>query len=136
MRNRHGRYVYALTELPMGYPGGEASPMLDVDVGDTLAFGADLRTVWLQQFTPTPTSTDEATTFRFDLPRDERVRLEVFDLLGRRVTTLRDTWMPAGRHALEWDRRDADGIPARPGVYLYRFVAGSYRAQRKLVVLP
>jgi parallel beta-helix repeat protein len=76
------------------------------------------------------------TTLRFDLPRSEPVRLEVFDLMGRRVARLGDGWMPAGRHALEWDRRDAHGAPVPPGAYLYRVTAGSSRAQRKLVVLP
>jgi hypothetical protein len=76
------------------------------------------------------------TTFRFDLPRPAAVRLEVFDLGGRRVATLRDAWMPAGRHALEWDSRDANGSPVQPGAYVYRITADSFRAQRKLVVLP
>jgi hypothetical protein len=77
-----------------------------------------------------------STTFRFDLPREEWVRLEVFDLLGRRVAVVRNAWMPAGRHAADWDAHDAGGVPARPGVYLYRIGAGSHHAQRKLVVLP
>jgi len=76
------------------------------------------------------------TTFRFDLPRPAAVRLEVFDLGGRRVSKLRDAWMPAGRHSLEWDSRDANGTPVQPGAYVYRITAGSFRAQRKLVVLP
>ena len=77
-----------------------------------------------------------STTFRFDLPRPETVRLEVFDLMGRRVATVRAAWMPAGRHSLEWNSRDAGGSPVRPGAYVYRIAAGSFRSQRKLVVLP
>ena len=75
------------------------------------------------------------TTFRFDLPRPEPVRLELYDLMGRRAVVLRDA-MPAGRHSVDWDGRDASGSTARPGAYLYRLTAGSFRAQRKLVVLP
>jgi len=88
----------------------------------------------LHQNQPNPFAA--TTTFRFDLPRSERVRLEVFDLMGRKVATLRDAWMPAGRHSPGWNSRDANGSPVRPGVYLYRLTAGSFRGQKKLVVLP
>ena len=88
----------------------------------------------LHQNQPNPFAV--STTFRFDLPRPEIVRLELFDLGGRRVAKLRDAWMPAGRHSLEWNSRDAEGSPVRAGAYVYRIIAGSFRAQRKLVVLP
>jgi hypothetical protein len=45
MRSRYGRYVYAPTAIPMFYPRGAAP--LDVDVGDSLAFGADSRFTYL-----------------------------------------------------------------------------------------
>lgn len=76
------------------------------------------------------------TTIRFDLPQPETVRLEVFDLSGRRVVKLRDAWTPAGRHSLDWNLGDANGAPVRPGAYVCRLTAGSFRAHRKLVVLP
>ena len=82
-----------------------------------------------------PNPFEATTTFRFDLPRPESVRLEVFDVAGRRVARVRDAWMPAGQHSLKWSR-DANGAPVRPGTYLYRLSAGSFRAQKKLVVLP
>lgn len=48
MRNRHGRNVYGPTTLPAGYPG-EDNPLLDIEVGDGLAFGADIRLLYLEQ---------------------------------------------------------------------------------------
>ncbi|MGH7730705.1 MAG: FlgD immunoglobulin-like domain containing protein, partial [Candidatus Eiseniibacteriota bacterium] len=72
----------------------------------------------------------------FDLPRESQVRLEVFDLLGRRVATVVDATYPGGTHAVEWDLRDASGGTVRPGVYVYRMSAGQFRAQRKMSVLP
>ncbi len=77
-----------------------------------------------------------STTFRFDPQRAEAVRLEVFAIGGPRVAALRNAWMPAGRHSLEWNSWDACGSPVRPGTCLYRITAGLFRAQRKLVVLP
>jgi flagellar hook assembly protein FlgD len=64
------------------------------------------------------------------------VRLEVFDLLGRRVKLLALGDYPAGRHAVEWDRQDASGAAAKPGVQVYRLIAGDFRDQKKMVLLP
>jgi parallel beta-helix repeat protein len=88
----------------------------------------------LQQNHPNPFVAK--TTFRFDLPQPQAVRLEVYDLMGRRVAVLRNAWTPAGRHSLDWDGRNGSGSRARPGTYLCRLAAGSFRAERKLVILP
>ena len=105
------------------------------DTHPTVAVNEDLPASFvLYQNQPNPIAT--STRFRFDLPRPEMVRVEVFDLMGRRVATVRDAWMPAGRHSVEWNSRDAGGSPVRPGTYVYRMTAGLFRAQRKLVVLP
>ncbi len=76
------------------------------------------------------------TVVPFDLPWESEVRLEVFDLLGRRVATIADATYPAGAHAVEWNLRDAGGGTVRPGVYVYRMSAGQFRAKGKMSVLP
>jgi hypothetical protein len=87
----------------------------------------------LAQNHPNPFGT--ATTIRFDLPKREQVRLEIFDAQGRRVARLANGWYPAGFHAVEWDRR-GEGGRLQPGVYLYRIRAGAFGDQKKLVLLP
>ena len=57
----------------------------------------------------------DATTLRFHLPQATRVRLAVYDMLGRRVAVPLDSLLPAGDHAAPFDAR---ALPA--GVYLYR----------------
>ncbi|WP_164682567.1 autotransporter-associated beta strand repeat-containing protein [Cyclonatronum proteinivorum] len=65
-----------------------------------------------------PNPFNPSTTVRFSLPEEAQIRLEVFDLLGRRVTLLtNDTW-PAGTHTLRWD---ATGHAT--GLYLLRLTA-------------
>ncbi len=83
MRTRHGRYVYALTELPMGFPAGPNTPLLDLDVGDTLAFGADLRTAYVEQHpgTHAPTGATDVRTF-IPMQGDLYVALTAFDGLS------------------------------------------------------
>ncbi len=60
------------------------------------------------------------TSLAFDLPRAGRATLVVFDVAGRRVKSLLDGEMPAGRHAVSWDATDDAGAKVSPGVYFYR----------------
>jgi hypothetical protein len=87
----------------------------------------------LEQNRPNPFA--GITTIRFALPTASPVRLMVFDLMGRRVRTLALGSFIAGYHSVGWDHRDASGNLVRPGVYLYRLIAGSFRDQKKMVLL-
>ena len=57
------------------------------------------------------------------------LRFEVFDVVGRRVATLVDARLEAGRHAA---RLDAGRLAA--GVYVIRMSAGAFVATRRVVV--
>ena len=59
------------------------------------------------------------------------IRAEVFDLIGRRIASMRG---PAGS-PLSWDGRDAHGARATPGVYLYRVSCGVQQRTGKIVVV-
>ena len=76
------------------------------------------------------------TTIAFDLPVTSSVKLDVFDLLGRKVATLAEGEHPAGAHTVEYALREAGGAPLRAGIYVYRLRAGTFEHQRKLTVLP
>ena len=83
-----------------------------------------------------PNPFGSTTTIAFELPTASRVHLEIFDLLGRRVKTLAEGAYPAGSHVVQWNRRDANGKEVRPGVYVYRLIAGTFRDQKRMVLLP
>ncbi|MGH7731175.1 MAG: FlgD immunoglobulin-like domain containing protein [Candidatus Eiseniibacteriota bacterium] len=86
----------------------------------------------LRQNQPNPF--DRTTTIRFELPVASPVRLEVFDLQGRRVAVLAEGERPAGFHAIAWDPRDGRGTTVPPGIYLYRLIAGAFRDQKKMML--
>lgn len=60
-------------------------------------------------------STAHATTIAFELQQRSEVRLEVFDLLGRKVATVVEGELPAGAHRRSFNVR---GLAS--GAYLYR----------------
>lgn len=76
------------------------------------------------------------TTIRFDVPQAAAVRLEVYDLTGRRVRTLARRDFAPGFHAVEWDHRDSNGRLVSPGIYVYRLTAGDFEARRKMTLAP
>lgn len=72
---------------------------------------------------PRPDPSATLTEFAFVLARDGPVRLQVFDLKGRRVHTLVDGFRPAGDHRVSWDG-SREGVAAAPaGVYFVLFEA-------------
>ncbi len=89
----------------------EAASSTDADAGQG-AVGDILRrlSVW-----PNPLA--EEAEIGFALGASARVRLSVYDVLGRRVAVLADGYYLAGQHRLHFDGR---GLPA--GVYLIRAV--------------
>jgi len=69
----------------------------------------------------------------FALPRAAEIELDVFDLLGRRVTSLaRGAW-PAGTHQVEWNGQTRNGRPAQSGVYVLRYAHPGGQDQRRMV---
>jgi len=72
--------------------------------------------------TPNGDDTNDAVAIQFDLFSVEgaRVLVGVYDLSGRRVTTLLSSTVNAGSHTSNWDGKAEDGRVVAPGFYLAR----------------
>ena len=82
-----------------------------------------------------PNPFNPSTTIDFYLPAACRVRLEIFDVAGRKVVGLINDDREPGDHTVEWDGKDASGGVVRSGVYFCRLRAGREVATRKMVLL-
>jgi flagellar hook assembly protein FlgD len=71
----------------------------------------------------------------FVLERDAAVRLDLFDVQGRRVRKLCDASYGMGAHSITWDGRDDGGVMVPSGVFFARFETGAFVQVRKLVRL-
>ena len=82
-----------------------------------------------------PNPFNPVTTIEFELPEATAVRLDVFDMMGRRVATLVDQHLDAGRHQTRWDSRSDAGSPVASGVYIYRMQAGSFEQVEQMILM-
>jgi len=82
-----------------------------------------------------PNPFNPSTRIAFDLPRSQRVQLEVHTVDGKRVSTLVDRELAAGRHELDWNGRDDRGRLLPSGVYLYRLVTTDREETRRMTLV-
>lgn len=77
-----------------------------------------------------PNPFNPVTTIEFGIEERTRVTVRLYDVRGREVRTLLDEERDAGFHSI---LVNASGLAS--GVYLCRMEAGSFEAERKLVLL-
>ncbi len=77
-----------------------------------------------------PNPFDGATTIPFHLGRPGNARLDVYDVLGRKVETLLAGYLPGGAHQAAWH---ATGLP--PGMYFGRLQADQEVRVLKMTLL-
>lgn len=71
-----------------------------------------------------------STSIRFALPEAMSVRVEVYDVIGRLVTTLASGRFEAGTHTVNWDAGRSSS-----GVYLYRLVTPDKAIVKKMTLI-
>ena len=82
-----------------------------------------------------PNPFNPSTVIEFALPRASDVRIDMFDITGRRVRTIADEAMTAGVHRITFDGRSSSGDLLATGVYFYRMQAGAYTATKKMLLM-
>lgn len=105
-----------------------ADSVVSVPVSGEPAPGSQPRMLSLAQNYPNPLRSE--TTIEYELAEPERVRLSVYDVLGREVAVLVDGTEAAGRHRVTFDAR---GLAS--GTYLYRLETGSAVYTKRMMVV-
>jgi len=82
-----------------------------------------------------PNPFNPSTIINFSLPAAGGVRLEIFDLLGRRLAVLVDDRLNAGNYNFVWNGADAVGNQAASGIYFYRLTTEQGISQQKMTLL-
>jgi len=82
-----------------------------------------------------PVFSDRGAPVSFTLPYAGHVALRVYDVRGSIVSTLVNSDLGEGNHAVTWDGRARDGRALGAGVYFLRLDAPAGHAVKKLVIL-
>ncbi|MFC1557698.1 T9SS type A sorting domain-containing protein, partial [candidate division KSB1 bacterium] len=82
-----------------------------------------------------PNPFNPETNIAFELPKTERVRIDIYNILGQKVRTLVDREFKAGIRTIKWDATNDFGSKVASGMYIYRVVAGSNVASKKMMVI-
>ena len=69
----------------------------------------------------------------FTLESAQNIRLDVFDVAGRRVRQIESGFRTSGLHSARWDGRTDDGREAPSGVYFFRLKSGNQVLTSRLV---
>jgi len=78
-----------------------------------------------------PNPFNPVTKIKYELPRDVKVNLVIYDILGREVLKLVNSeFKKAGRYVVEFN-----GLNFASGVYFYRIEAGEFVESKKMVIL-
>jgi hypothetical protein len=73
-----------------------------------------------------------STNISFELPEDNDVELAIYDLLGRKVTTLLNSFLPAGGHTVTWNGRSESGETVSSGIFFYRLRTSDFDETKKM----
>ena len=77
-----------------------------------------------------PNPFNPSTTIHFSIPEQTFVKLEVFNTLGEKVTTLVSEELFAGNYRYEWDATNLTS-----GVYLYKMQTTNFSTSKKMIFL-
>ena len=117
--NGHNVYIsqidYGLTDIEDDNP-------------NTLPSGYGLEQNYPNPFNP-------STSIEFSLPSKSHVKLEVYNLLGRKIASIADRFFESGTHTVNWDGKNFSGEQAASGIYFYRMEAGQFDLTRKMILL-
>ena len=102
---------------------GISSPATDVKNEESIPSAYTLYQNYPNPFNPT-------TNIKFALPQSGRVKLTIYDALGREVETLINNELAAGTHIIAWNAKNMAS-----GIYLYRIEANNFVQVNKMLLV-
>ena len=82
-----------------------------------------------------PNPFNPSTTISFEILKNDKVSLKVYDNQGRFVRSLLDNTFHAGRHTFSWDGRNDQGESVSAGVYFYTLKSSDFTQTRKMILI-
>ncbi len=82
-----------------------------------------------------PNPSNRPVAISYQLPKQARVRLEVYNIAGQHISTLVDAVQEAGYYSRSWNLKDRSQQRVANGIYFYKLTAGEYQNVGKMVLI-
>ncbi len=115
-----GKSTYRLKQIDLD---GKYEYSKELEINFTPIMGFDMQQNYPNPFNPT-------TTISYQLPKEEKVTLKVYDVLGKEVSTLVDDIKQCGKHKAKFN---ASNLAS--GVYIYTIRANDYVSSKKMLLI-
>ena len=84
---------------------------------------------------PYPNPFNPKTKIAFDIPKNSKIELVIYDVNGRLVKKLKHSIVKSGQHEIEWDATDGDGNSVSTGIYFVCLLTEKYVKSQKIILL-
>jgi len=112
----------------------QSAPSNEASVGATTGVGGTPSITALTVLQNYPNPFTGMTDLQIGLPAPSDVQVEIYDVAGRRVSTLGLKQASAGWKSIPFSGRDSEGRALSSGVYFYRVTANGSTVTRKMVL--
>lgn len=92
-----------------------------------------LEKFFLHQNYPNPFNSQ--TNIEYELHQTSYVRLDIYNAIGQKISTLFNETQQAGHFCVSWNGKDSAGRIVPSGVYFYRLEAGGFTEVKKMLFL-
>jgi len=82
-----------------------------------------------------PNPFNPTTSISFQIPQTNRVKLVIYDIVGREVVSLVDNQIQSGSHSVIWNGKDKNGSMVSTGVYIYQLQADGITKTKKMTLM-
>ncbi len=82
-----------------------------------------------------PNPFNNQTYIPFEIKEDGHYQMEIFSVLGQKIVTLYDGFIPAGKHGLKWQPQNSKGQRLSSGLYICRLKGPHEYKVKKLMLL-
>ena len=71
----------------------------------------------------------------FNLPEPSAISINIYNVTGQKVKSIREDILPAGNNTILWNGMDDNGKAVSSGMYLFKMQAGKYSSTKKMILM-
>jgi hypothetical protein len=82
-----------------------------------------------------PNPFNPVTNISYGIPCNSDIILAIYDINGRHIKTLENSFKSAGFYSIDWDANDKNGNQVSTGLYIYQLIAGNHILSEKVSLI-